>query len=285
MNFSFYETYQKEVKKNCLCRLIFTCFNFLFRLNSTIKRSILFDQEIKKLGISQASANFLDFLKIRLQVTGRTKLEKNTGYLFFGNHPTLIDPIAMMTVIADDQMKFFSGANVLKIGPNLARHIFPIKNMQEKNGKKRKEILIDWIYTLFFKSLVEYWEREKAIKHNRFQVEKAADFLASGGRFLIFPILDFSGKRRFQKGIGFILSKARQKNKERKIKIVPFFVGIKYANLFTLLTLFKYRKPINLEIVLADPIDFSQYQKLIKKPKELALVIEADYLKFIKGFS
>src|SRR4030042_6047593 len=179
MNSSFYEIYQQEIKRNWFCRLIFTSFNFLFRLNSTVKRATLFDKEIKELGISQASVNFLNFLKIKLRVTGGEKLEQNTGYLFFGNHPTLIDPIAMITVIADNQMKFFSGANILKIGPNFARHIFPVKNMQEENGKKRKEIFIYWIYPLFFKSLVEYWGREEAVRYNRLQVEKAADFLAS----------------------------------------------------------------------------------------------------------
>ena len=181
MRSSFSKIYQRDIKYNFVNRSIFDSLNLFLSLDKAIAQVDKYDNLISTKGISRASAKFLKSLDINLKVKGLKKIRNQDSYLFLGNHPTLIDPMAVIAALGRDEIKIFSGENISKIGPNFSKYIFPIRNMQRINGKRKKGNLLDWIYCLFLRSLVEYWDRKRAIIHNRAQVEKAADFLAHGG--------------------------------------------------------------------------------------------------------
>lgn len=284
-NSSFSKIYQHDIKSNFFNRSVFNSLNLFLSLDKIMTQVDKFDNWIFSEGISRASAKFLESLDINLKVKGLEKITNQDSYLFMGNHPSLTDPIAVIAALGCDEIKFFSDENVLKVGPHFSRHIFPIKNMQRINGKRKKGTLIRWIYCLFLRSLIEYGDREKAIIHNRVQVEKAADFLAHGGKFMIFPFGAKFKKSQLKKGVGFILSKAMQRKNGREIKLMPFYIKIWDGYIFSIRTLFKFRKSINLEIIFGKVVDSSVYQNLVNQPQTLALKIYQDYGNFIRTAS
>lgn len=280
-NQSFYEIYKKDKQNSWFSRLAFSCFNLLFSLDKTMEKIPLFDKWIKIYGLEPASSKFLSSLKIKVERVGFKRLNNKNAYLIFGNHPTLIDPLVVLSVIKQDNTQIVAGDNVTKIGPNFSKYIFPIKNLQIIDNKPRKVILLDWLYPIFFKSIAEYHKREDALTYNRNQTNKAADFLARGGKLLIFP----GGQEKISKetmanGIGFILSRTIKKQ-AKNVKILSFFVDIGHPNLFMLKALFKLRKkPIKIKIFFDHEVDASCLRGCITKPKEITRKLEKDYINF-----
>lgn len=283
MTSNFFYLYKKDISSNPLRGAMVDCLNLLFSLNDGAWQIAFFDKRISKDGICKASLKFLKFLKINIKQVGLRRLRDQDGYLIFGNHPMFLDPLLMITAIGNDEIKFFGSEIVLKAGHNFSRHIFPIRNLQTVNGKRRRQHLWDdWLFSLFLPSLGEYWERKGALIHNRRQVEKAAEFLAGGGKLIIFPFGHSHTPewKNWRNGIGFVLAKALQKNSGKQIKLLPFFIEVNHPYIFQLKVLSRFRNPSNLNIFFNKEIDPAIFGGLISEPRKLSQRICEVYQNF-----
>lgn len=285
MKTNFFELYKKDAYSNPLKGLVVSCLNIFFPLDALAEKVPFFDQLIEKKGINQAALKMLKDLKINLQISGLKKIDQQSSYLIFGNHPMFLDPILILAAVQDEGIKFLGLKFILKIGSNFSKHVFPIQNLQLVNGKRRKRyVWDDWFFKFFLPFLGECDSREKAIIFNREQVEKSAEFLAEKGKLLVFPCGHGRSleKKNWKKGIGFILSKAIQKYEAKNIKLLPFFINVKHPYLFQLKALSRFRKPGNLNIYFDKEIDASKYSHLTSDPRKLTQKIGEEYRKFVR---
>lgn len=286
MGISFYDLFKKNVNSNLIFKAVFNFLNLFLSIDETIKKVAYFDKQIPKDGVCKVCFKFLQYLKINIQTAGLTNVKSQNGYLFFGNHPMILDPISIIVLLKLDHIKLVATEYALKIAPNFAKHIFPIKNQQTVNGKKRKRHPWDnWPLLFFLGSSIGYCEREKAIAFNQKQIEKAAQFLSQGGKLLIFPggygcSLE---KENWKNGIGFLLNKAIKESDGKNIKFVPFYIKVNHPNLFQLKALFRFRKPSSLNIYFGKEIDVSIFGNLISNPKRLTQKISEEYRNFVKS--
>lgn len=286
MILDFFNLYKKEASSSPFKKLVLRCVNPLFPIDELAKKTADFDKQIGEEGIRLASLKLLKYLEVKVKPVGLKKLNNQNAYLIYGNHPTLLDLLSIIGVVGDDGIKFLAGEGALKIGPNFSKHIFPTKNFQTVNGRRKGRRPWDDWYLIFFPNLIKgYCERKKARSHNRKQIEKAALFLAKGGKFLISPF----GHRRspeqknWKHGIGFVLSKAIKKYGGKRVKLLPFFIKVDHSYLLEAKVYSKFRKPTALNVFFGSESNASIYKDLILKPKELTEKIGEQYRNFVDG--
>lgn len=285
MTSNFYDLYLKDSRSNPFKNFALRGLNAFLSINQVAEKITFFDEQIANKGLNNAALKLLGAFKVRVNSVGLGKLENQNAYLIYGNHPTFLDPLLILTALGLDEIKLFASVVVLKIGPNFSRHVFPIKNLQTAAGKRRKQHLWDdWLFKIF-PSMAEYCDREKAIIDNLKQVEKAADFLAEGGKFLIFPFGHGKSpdRKNWKKGIGFILNKALKRRKCPKIKLLPFFIEEVHPYLFHFKVLFRVRRVKTLNIYFGKEIEPSKFGDLVSDPKKLTDKISKEYRKFVRA--
>lgn len=285
MGADFFDLYRKDRNSHFSKRLLFNFVNLFFCLDEVAKKVAIFDKEISEKGISQASFNFLASLKVKIEPIGFKKLKDEEGYLIFGNHPTFLDPFLVFATLGWDKIKFFAGEGVLKIGPNFSKHIFPIKNLQTVVGKRRKQhVWDDWLFKYFLVSLDNYYERDQAVIFNQKQIDRAADFLGSGGKLFIFPCgMSLSmAEKKWRKGIGFLLAKALKERGGKKIRLLPFYIQVNRPYFFQFKRLLRFKGETNLKIFFGQEIDASSFKELIFDSRKLTQNISEEYRNFIK---
>lgn len=248
-----------------------------FPFQSVIKRLTLFDEEISKLGIAKSSQRLLDSFNIEVKIINPPRINPNCGYIIYGNHPSYAEPLALFSLLGDKKTKMIAGDNVAKIGPNFSRYLFPVQNIQFRNGRFGN--LSNYLLFLFAKDYFNFHQRKRATAHNLKLTKKIPDFIASGKKFIIFPNGQQANPMHcWRNGIGFILSDALKKKNCLSIKLLPFYVKIGSPILFQLRFLYSLKN--KMEIVFGKETGGEKFAQTA--PKTIVRKMEQDYTKWLK---
>ena len=173
---------------------------------SRIKRE--FDRDIGEMGVQQAFAKKVAIAgEGKLSIRGKDdrvkEILREKPTVVVGNHPSFAE---ILTTVASleprDDMYGIGISLFLGIGPNISKHVFPVYRTKQMSSERQK-FLVRAGYLL---NLGPNISPEEAHKKNIESVNKAAEAVKDGALVIIFPQGIRSGRERWSRGVGHLLS-------------------------------------------------------------------------------
>lgn len=218
-----YEAHLLNVQKSAFYRVGFRLFDLVIPLSVSLDLATSFDGQLKEMELYEACRTALQRFLIPWQAhfpQGGERIISNAPVVIYGNHSSAIAPVLVAASLDRSDLKIITASYVERLGPNVARHVLPIRRTYSFNLRRRiglrhvtAGLILDFFHPRQDKSV--------ARTHNQVILNAATHHLLRGGAVLIFPQGAHRDGQSWFPGIGIIVSNLIQQSSPGTIYLVP----------------------------------------------------------------
>jgi hypothetical protein len=215
-------------------------------------------------GIADGSKAILDSLPIQrlteLPKRGEDKIMASP-IVVFGKHGSLLTPFLVAASLDRHDLKMLSVSYIAKLGPNVARSIYPVLTAQSTFRNAGRVGIVPRISGWLTSRLESPVEKSVAKEQNQASLIQAAKHVRDGGALLIAPDAR-DPKAEWRLGIGHLVAHLAQiEATDNSAYLVPYRIWAPITGVFRLLSrnpilralgTRQYRQPIR--VVFGEPI-------------------------------
>jgi hypothetical protein len=225
------------------------------------------DRQVGELGIVDTSKAVLGLLPTHCQVEHPergTRDIRTRPIVVFGKHGSILTPFIVAASLERSDLKMLGASYVAKLGPNVARHVYPVHLPIPTFRRAARKGFLLRIGAWLTAKLDSRVPKDVARERNRASLLQAAEHVRDGGALLIAPDAG-NPKARWRTGIGLMLrrlAEAEEPNSEPLL--VPYRIWASITGLLHLVSCnpiarllgkWEYRHPIR--IAFGDPFALS----------------------------
>jgi len=258
------QTHSAAMQSNRSYRLLYWLVNLVYPAAPLLDIAENLDRCLGERGIADGSKAILNSLPIqrRTELPQRGEDEMKTGpIVVFGKHGSLLTPLLVASSLDRHDLKMLSVSYIAKLGPNVARSIYPVLTPQSTFRDAGRVGVIPRISGWLTSRLESPVEKSIARERNRASLIQAAKHVQDGGALLIAPDAR-DPKAEWRQGIGHLIAHLAQiEATDNSIYLVPYRIWAPITGVFRLLSRNpilralgkrQYRQPIR--VVFGEPI-------------------------------
>jgi hypothetical protein len=237
------QTHSAATKASWSYRLLCWVVNLVYPATALLDIAKDLDRHIGEMGVTGGSKAMLSKLSIQSRSEHPTqgKDEITTcPIVIFGRHGSILTPFLIAASLDRPDLKMLSATYIAKLGPNVARSMYPVVMPQPTFHSAGRKGLVPRISGWLTARLERAVDKSDAKEQNRASLIQSAKHVRDGGALLVAPDA-CDPKVKWRHGIGHLIVQiAKISEPEGNTYLVPYRIWAPITGVFHLLS----RNPI-----------------------------------------
>lgn len=237
------QTHSFAMKTSCRYRLLCWVVNLVYPAIALLDIAKDLDHHIGEMGVAGGSKAMLDTLPLQWRAKYPTQGKdeiRTCPIVIFGQHGSILTPFLVASSLDRPDLKMLSATYIAKLGPNVARSMYPVVMPQPTFYGAGRKGLVPRISGWLTSRLEPTVDKNDAKEQNRASLIQSAKHVRDGGALLVAPDA-CDPKVKWRHGIGhLIIQLAKISEPEGNTYLVPYRIWAPITGVFRLLS----RNPI-----------------------------------------